>query len=234
MSTKVTAKLWSAICMAMDIRPTLNLLESGRFIRGVAAVFFRIVAVAIGVVLAVLWFRSWPFIQDLGWWGRVAFVIWQMSFPYAVFMALQSLYVCARDDENQYDSDYVVAPLLARLTRAHGEMAFIFLALMSLPAMLMIWMGGAAVMQRVEWLEAKNVFFAGLATFLFAWGLGLLALICARFMAECMFAFFSMAHDLSQLRKTQIPMGFGTVAEINLSCQDKTLESENGKENASD
>jgi len=203
--------------MVADIRPTLRILESGRFIRGVAAVFFRLVAIIIGVVLAVLWFRSWPVIQDLGWQGRVAFVIWQISFPYASFMALQALYVCTRDNGDGHDSEYVVAPLLARLTRTHGEMVFIFLALMSVPAMLLTWMGGATVMQHVEWLEVKNVFIAGLATFLFAWGLGLMALIGARFVAECIFAFFSMAHDLSLLRRKHLGTGSGTISKDQLN-----------------
>jgi hypothetical protein len=115
-------------------------------------------------------------------------------------MALQILYVCARGNE-QDDSDYVLAPLLARLTRALGEMTFIFLALMSVPVMLMTWISGAAIMRQVEWLEGGNVFFAGVAVLLVVWGVGLLALMGTRFMAECVFAFFSMADDLSVLRK---------------------------------
>jgi hypothetical protein len=208
--TTVMAKRWSVIRAATDIRPTLGLLESGRFIRGIATLLFRTVAIVIGVVLAVFWFRSWPFIQNVEGSERIAFAIWQIAFPYAAFMALQVLYVCARDDESADDSEYVVLPLLARLTRAHGEMAFIFLALMSVPAMLMTWTGGATVIQHVEWLETEHVFYAGLATFFFAWLLGLLALLGARFMAECMFAFFSMAHDLSILRKKQFPVDSGT------------------------
>lgn len=215
----IKAKIWLVIRMIVDIRPILGLLESGRFIRGVAIVFFRTVAIVVALVLAVFWFRSWPFIQNLGWQGGVAFFIWQVSFPYAVFMTLQVLYFCARDDGDEYASEYVIAPLLAQLTRACGEMLFIFLALMSVPAMLMTWMGGATVMHHVEWLETENVFIVGLAILLFAWGLGLLALISARFIAECLFAFFSMAHDLSILRKKQFPMDSGTVV------RDQSVES---------
>jgi hypothetical protein len=209
----VMGKRWSVIRAAMDIRPMLGLLESGRFIRGVATVFFRTVAIAIGVVLVVFWFRSWPLIQDLGWRERIAFTLWQIAFPYASFMALQVLYRCIHADENRYGSDYVVTPLLARLTRAHGEMAFVFLGLMSVPAMLMTWMGGATIMRHVNWLETENIFFAGIATFLFAWSFALLALIGSRFIAECIFAFLSMAHDLSILRKKSFTIDSGTVAK---------------------
>lgn len=188
---------------ATNIQPLLDQFKSGRVLRRTLSVIYRIVAVLMGLALLWFWIRSWEFIGDLNFFGGLAFLIWQISFPYAAFLAIKVLYLRAREIKDSPDSDYVVVPVMAMLLKTNGEMIFIFLAVMSLPAMLLTWLGGSTVLYMLD-LDVGNIFFGGILVFLMSWVIGFSALIFAQFLAEWTLALFSIAGDVSILRRNSV------------------------------
>lgn len=187
---------------ATNIQPLLEHLKSGRVIRNTLSVLYRLVAVLLGLALVMIWFKSWRFMGALNFVGGVAFLIWQISFPYASFLAIKAFYLRAKEVSNYPDSDYVVAPVIAMLIKANGEMIFIFLGVMSVPAILLTWLGGQVITYYFDFLDVGNVFFAGIFAFLWLWAVGFAALIIAQLIAEWTLAIFSIANDVNVLRRS--------------------------------
>jgi len=198
---------------ATNIQPLLARLKTGRVIKQALSILYRIVAVVMGLALFVFWFQTWRFIGELNFFGGLAFLIWQVSFPYAVFLAIKTLYLRAREIRDYPDSDYVMVPVIAMLTKTNGEMVFIFLAVMSIPAMLLTWLGGSTITYLVGFLDVGNIFFAGIFAFLMSWFFGFLVLILTQFLAEWTLALFSIANDINVLRRNSVSMEKQEVSE---------------------
>jgi hypothetical protein len=188
-----------------DIQPLLALFKSGRFIRNTLSIAYQIIAVLLGLALFVFWFRFWGIIGHLKFFGGLGVLIWQLAFPYAAFLAVKTLYLRAKDITSLPDSDYVVVPVIAMLTKTGGEMLFIFLAIMSLPATLLAWLGGSSIAYYVDFIPSGSVFFAGIYAFLLSWIIGFFALVLTQFFAEWTLALFSIANDVNLLRRNAIP-----------------------------
>ena len=197
---------------ATNIEPLLAQLRAGKVILTTLSIAYRVVAVVMGLALLVFWFQAWRFIGELNFFGGLAFLIWQVAFPYAVFLAIKTLYLRAREIRDYPDSDYVVVPVMAMLTKTNGEMLFIFLGAMSVPAMLLTWLGGSAVTYLVDFLDVGNIFFAGIFAFILSWVVGFLALVLTQLLAEWTLAIFSIANDVNVLRRNSVPIRPPSVA----------------------
>lgn len=206
-------KFMEFLAKATDIRPLLALFKTGRVIRNTLSVLYRIVAVLLGLLVFIFWAKSWEAIRYMNFFGGVAFLLWQLSFPYAAYLALKALYVRAREIKDFPDSDYVVVPVIAMLTKTNGEMIFIFLAVMSIPATLLTWLGGGFLAEHIPILGVGNVFFAGILAFILSWLVGFLALIVTQFLAEWTLALFSIANDVNVLRRNTPPIRSQAVSE---------------------
>jgi hypothetical protein len=189
---------------ATDIQPILDRLRSGRIILTVLSILYRVVAVIIGIALIVVWFATWQLIGEMNFFGGVALLIWQVFFPYASFLVAKVLYLRAREIKDYPDSDYVVVPVMAMVTKTNGEMILTFLAVMSVPAMLITWFSGGAMPVLSDFEDLGNAFFGGIAAFLLCWAIGFLMLVLTQLLAEWTLAIFSIANDTNILRRNLV------------------------------
>ena len=194
-----------------DVKPLLQLFHSGKFIRLTFSVFIQIIVVVSGLFALGFWFNLWRFITELRFLGGIALLIFQVFFPYAVFLSLKTLFLRANEIENYPDSDYIVVPIIAMLTKTYGEMMFIFYGIMSIPFMLMTWTTGGNFVRNYGVffpnLGVRNIFLLGLLAFLVCWVIAYLTLIFTKFLAEWIQALFSIANDIGALRRNSFSMG---------------------------
>ncbi len=186
---------------ATNIQPILDKLRSGRIMLQLLSILYRIIAVILGVSLLAFWVVTWGVIGELNFFGGLALLVWQVFFPYASFLVAKVLYVRAREISDYPDSDYVVVPVLAMLTRTNGEMALAFFAVMSVPAMILTWFAGGAVDFLGAFDGVGNAFFGGIVAFFTFWAIGFFALILMQLLAEWTLAIFSIANDANILRR---------------------------------
>ena len=185
---------------ALNIQPLMDKLKSGQIIRQILSVFYRFVAVVLGLALLWLWLRMWRGMNDVNFLGKLALLIWQAAFLYASILVVKILYVRAAEIMDYPDSDYVVVPVIAMLMKTKGQMMLVFFGIISVPAMLMVWFGSGALCP-----DSGNAFVSGIVIFILSWMIGFLSLIVAQFCAEWTLAVFSIASDMSILRRNAVP-----------------------------
>ncbi len=186
---------------ATNIQPILDSLRTGRVMLQTLSILYRIVALILGGALLITWFATWQLIGEMGFFGGVALLIWQAFFPFASFLAAKVLYIRAREIKDYPDSDYVVVPVMAMLTKTNGEMILAFLAVMSGPAMLITWFSGGVMPVLGEFEDLGNAFWGGIVAFAMCWAVGFLALVVMQLLAEWTLALFSIANDTNILRR---------------------------------
>lgn len=185
---------------ALNIQPLMDKLKSGQIIRQILSVFFRFVAGVLGLALLWLWLRMWRGMDDVNFLGKLALLIWQAAFLYASVLVVKILCARAAEIMDYPDSDYVVVPVIAMLMKTKGQMLLVFFGIISVPAMLMVWFGGGALCP-----DSGNAFVSGIVAFILSWMIGFLSLIVAQFCAEWTLAVFSIASDMSILRRNAVP-----------------------------
>lgn len=187
-----------------DIRPMLGALGRGAVIRATLGTAGQVLSVLIGLGLLVHWVYAWRTIAILGFFGTLAFIVWQAAYLLAAFLALKVLFVRSAEIKALPDSDFTVLPIMVVLIKAMGEMSFVFLAVMSAPLLLLLWLGGDGLLHAFGLATDKN-FLAGIAGFVFAWLAAFGSLLLAYFTAEWTMALFSIANDANLLRRHFTP-----------------------------
>ena len=162
------------------------------------------------VVLFIFWILSWRFINHFNFFGGLGYLIWQLVFLYASVIVTKSFFLRMAAIVDQPESDYIITPIIAHVMIAIGEMVFIFLALMSVPAMLAVWFGGRSLfhggsllgymLSSFSLVGGSNVFLAGIIVFVMFWIIGFLTLISFRLITEIALALVSIAKDASIIR----------------------------------
>ncbi|MBN1669939.1 MAG: hypothetical protein JXR37_02825 [Kiritimatiellae bacterium] len=186
---------------ATNLDAILKALSSGALVRKTLGTFFQVAAVVLGLFLLVKWFPAWGFMRALGFFGWIGYAIWQLVFLYAAFLAVKVLFIRAGEVKSLPDSDYVVMPIVAILFKALGEMAFVALGVMSVPAMILRWLGGEPVRFMFQQVPIQNAFLAGIFLLAGFWVLGFFAVVATRLSAEWTLAIFSIANDVNRLRR---------------------------------
>jgi len=184
-----------------NVQTVLDSFSDGRIIQKVLGTIFQALAVIGGVVFIYIWFKLWPFINDLNFTGGLGYLIWQFGIFYAVVFALRLFYKRSEEMKTYPDSDYVVVPVIAGVVRAYGEMVFTIAGILSVPAMLLVWLGGGWVIDKISVIDVGNVFLSGLVAFIITWIWGFLFLLVTRFIAEITLAIFSIANDTKKIRE---------------------------------
>jgi len=189
-----------------NITPIFEKLRSGRIILVVISVFYRVISVILGFALLVLWFMTWKLFKDANFFAGVALFIWQISFPYASFLVTKLLYTRAMEIKEYPESEYVIAPVMAMLTKITGEMAILFLGVMSIPSLFVTWFA-RDIMPIFSQLNEiiDNAFWGGIVAFLYCWILGFTVLLITQYIAEWTLAVFSIANNTSIIRKNTAP-----------------------------
>lgn len=97
------------------------------------------------------------------------------------------------------DSEFTVSPIIATLITTSGEIVFIALAVMSLPAMLLTWMAGDLAFMILP-IGFGDSFLAGVSLFLSFWITGFLSYLLARWIREWTMAIFSIAQNVDLIQ----------------------------------
>jgi hypothetical protein len=81
----------------------------------------------------------------------------------------------------------------------HGEVAFIFLAIMSMPVALLVWFSASFMFP----IDIDDGFFGGLYAFIVCWVVGFSIYCITRFIREWTMAIFSIANNIDLIRRTK-------------------------------
>ena len=123
-----------------NVRYFLDALNSGGIIRQTFGRFVQAYSIIIGILFLNFWLEAFSNLEYLDFFQGIALIIWQLSSPIAVFLCLKAVYLRGSDIIKLPDSEYTISPIIALFITLHGEIAFIFLGVMSIPAMVLVWL----------------------------------------------------------------------------------------------
>ena len=193
-----------------NIKGILEILQSPKSIQKAISIILRIFAVLFGIMLFIVWIASWRFINEFNFFGGVGYLIWQLAYLYAGIIITKILYQRFSELEDLPESEYIITPIIAKVMVTAGEVTFIFLAVMSVPAMLAIWLAGSSlfygagsiglVLSMLSVVSPGSIFMAGILALILFWAVGFMTLIISRLITETVLALVSIAKDASILR----------------------------------
>lgn len=207
----IVKKITSIYSKYTNTQPVLDTLKSGKSIQKAISIVLRIFAVIFGIALFVSWILSWRFINQFNFFGGLGYLVWQLFFIFAGVFVTKILYQRAVEITELPESDYIITPIIALALVTFGEVVFIFLAIMSVPAMIAIWFAGTSllyfapgslgmVLSFLDVINPQNIFLAGISVLVMAWVIGFLTLILTRLFTETVLALVSIAKDASAIR----------------------------------
>lgn len=212
-SNATVSKVSEFFCKFTNIKPVTEGLQSPKTIQKAISIILRIFTLLLGLVLLIVWIISWRYINHFKFFGGLGYLIWQLAFLYAGIIVVKILYQRFTDIVDLPESEYIITPIIARMMVTFGEIFFIFLAIMSVPAMLAIWLAGSSLfygagsigifLSLVDIINPGSIFMAGISVLIMSWVIGFLVLILARLTTETVLALVSIAKDASMIR-TQI------------------------------
>lgn len=193
-----------------NIQPITDALQSGKTIQKTISIVLRVFSVLFGLVLLVVWIVNWRFINQFNFFGGLGYLIWQIVFLYAGIVITKIFFQRSLGIVDLPESEYVITPILAVMMVTVGEVVFLFLALMSVPAMLTVWFAGwslfhgassiSMMLSALNMFGPGNIFLAGIGVFITSWVVGFLTLVVFRLITEATLAVVSIAKDASILR----------------------------------
>jgi hypothetical protein len=194
-----------------NTKPVLETLKSPKAIQKVISIILRIFTVVFGFILFVLWIRSWRFINQFKFFGGLGYLIWQLFFLFALVYITKIMYQRFVEITDLPESDYIITPIIALLLVTFGEVIFIFFAIMSVPAMLAVWLAGTSlyytggtlgmILSSINAVNPQNIFLAGISIFVMSWVVGFLTMIFTRLFMETALALVTIAKEASTLRR---------------------------------
>lgn len=209
-NNEIVGKVIAFVNKYTNVKPVLEVLKSAVSIRKAISIILRIFSVLFGIVLFIVWIVSWRYINQFNFFGGLGYLVWQLAFLYAGIIITKILYQRSAEIVDLPESEYIITPIIARMTVTFGEVFFIFLAIMSVPAMLAIWLAGSSlfygsgtiglVLSFLAFVNPGNIFLAGIAALIMSWVLGFMVLILSRLVTETVLALVSIANDASILR----------------------------------
>lgn len=209
-NNEIVQKVIAFINKYTNVKPALEVLQSAKSIQKAISIILRVFSALFGPLLFIVWIASWRFINELRFFGGVGYLIWQLAFLYAGIMITKILYQRSAEIIDLPESEYIITPIIARMMVTFGEVFFIFLAIMSVPAMLAIWLAGSSlfygdgsiglVLSMLRFVNPGNIFLAGITALIMSWVTGFMVLILSRLFTETVLALVSIANDASILR----------------------------------
>ena len=195
----------------LDLRKPVEALRDGLRLHDVVGLILQLLVVAAGVALVGVWFGRWSPGTKIGFFGWIALIVWQVAWPLAVFLALQALFLRALEIRKLPPAQYTVAPMVEKMLRGFGEAAMAFLAVLAVPALLVVWFSGRPLLMHLlpslpnlisvmPWLGEGGRFWTGILALAALPAQGLITLIGCYFSAEAVIALFAIAEDVRVLR----------------------------------
>lgn len=193
-----------------NTKPVLEHLQSPKSIQKAISIILRVFAGLIGIVLLIAWIASWRYINNFNFFGGVGYLIWQLAFLYAGILITKILFKRFAGIVDLPESEYIITPIIALIMVTFGEIFFIFMAIMSVPAMLAIWLTGSSpfygsgslglFLSMLRITYPGSIFLAGILALILSWVVGFLTLVFVRLITEITLALVSIARDASILR----------------------------------
>lgn len=199
MNTNKNAVL-SFISSATNIRPILDKLNQGRIVRNVIGVYVQANTLLLGLLTLSVCVASFALLSQVNFLGGAAVLLWVMFLLYATFLCMKVLFIRGKEIRQLPDSEFTVSPIIATMITTAGEMVFITLAVMSLPAMLVVWMAGDVAYAVVPLTPGSGVF-AGIMVFIACWIAGFLFYLISRWIREWTLAIFSIARNVDLISR---------------------------------
>jgi hypothetical protein len=209
-SNEIVSKVLGFIDKYTNVNQVLEFLGSGKSIQKTISIILRVFTVLFGIVLFIVWIVSWRYINHFRFFGGLGYLIWQLAYLYAGIIIIRILYQRFTEIVDLPESEYIITPIIARVMVTSGEVFFIFLAIMSVPAMLAIWLAGTSLsygtgsiglfLSIVDLVSPGSIFLAGIAVLIMSWVIGFFVLILARLITETVLALVSIAKDASIIR----------------------------------
>jgi hypothetical protein len=209
-NNEIVYKTIEFIAKFTNIEPVVDKLNSAKTIQKTLSIILQIFAVVIGLWLLYIWFISWQLLNQFDFFGGLGVLVWQLAFLYVGFFITKILFQRAKEINNLPKSEYIITPIIALMMVTYGEVIFIFMAMMSVPAMLTVWLTGSSlfrgfgfvgeVLSATNVINTGNIFLAGIGVFVMSWVTGFLTLVLTRLFTETVLALVSIAKDASILR----------------------------------
>lgn len=209
-NSEIVKKVTAFFNKYTNVKPVLEVLQSATSIRKAISIILRIFSIIFGIVLLIVWIVGWQYINQFRFFGGVGYLIWQLAFLYAGIMITKILYQRAAEIVDLPESEYIITPIIARMLVTFGEVTFIYLAIMSVPAMLAIWLAGSSlfygsgaiglVLSSLAFISPGNIFLSGIGALIMFWVIGFMVLVFSRLLTETVLALVSIANDASILR----------------------------------
>jgi hypothetical protein len=209
-SNAIVQKVVDFVCKYTNVKPILEFLQSAKSLQKTISIILRVFTVLFAIMLFIVWIISWRFINYFQFFGGLGYFIWQLAYLYAGIVITKILYQRFTEIVDLPKSEYIITPIIAQVIVTVGEVFFIFLAVMSVPAMLAIWLGGTSLsygmgsigsfLSLVDILNPGGIFMAGISVFIMSWVIGFLILVFARLTTETVLALVSIAKDASIIR----------------------------------
>lgn len=183
-------------------QPFLAQEKQAGFLR--SAIGYLIMGLA--AVLAVWFFLNWcrmvPDIKEMSFVEGVGFLMLLLGRLLGVLLALAIMFYRGWLIRSLSASGFIFGPILGTLAAMWGEMAFAFLAVMSLPAMVSVWCESRGMRLPLLWTPdgGDNRFLDGLSIFLACWVTGLAVLVVGRWVKEWLQIVVQIAQDVRVLR----------------------------------
>jgi hypothetical protein len=186
----------------ISVEPVLSAMNRGPVLRKTLSFLVQLGAVLIGIRLFIDWCRMWPVIKHSSFVDGLGFALVLLGMLAGGVLALQTMFIRGGNIRELPESEYVVSPIVGLLVAMFGEMAFVFLGVMSVPVMVGTWCGTMAIpaLPLLWQMQGDNTFLNGISIFLSCWLTGLFALVVARWLKEWTLAVIQIAQDVHVIR----------------------------------
>lgn len=181
----------------INVRALLDSLADGSTIRHTFGTLLKAYAIISGLILFYAWCQLFQLLNVLTFTQGIVLLIWQIFFFFASFICLKAVFLRGSDISQLPDSDFIITPIISIIITLHGEIIFIFLGMMSLPAALVVWFSVNFVFPIENVGQEKGAF----VTFLGCWVVGFLLYCITRFIREWVMAIFSIANNVDLIRR---------------------------------
>jgi len=181
----------------INVRALLDSLADGSTIRHTFGTLLKAYAIISGLILFYAWCQFFQLLNVLTFTQGLVLLIWQIFLIFASFVCLKAVFLRGGDISRLPDSDFIITPIISIIITLHGEIAFIFLAIMSLPASLVIWFSVNFVFPIENVGQEKGA----MMTFLGCWFVGFLLYCITRCIREWIMAIFSIANNVDLIRR---------------------------------
>ena len=187
----------SKLKMLINVRGVLDSLEKGDLIQSITGRLIQVASILIALVFAIFWAQAFKTLNDVNFSAGIALLIWQAFFPIAIFFCVKTAFIRSKDIMNLGNSEFMLSNCLGVIITLHGEIALIFLWVMSIPLFLLTWFSASFILP----IDIGDGFFIAILVFFTSLISGYAIYLLSRWIREWSMAIFSIATNVSYIAK---------------------------------